>query len=312
MIVRRAHRVLVQGITGRQGTFWTEKMIEYGTRIIGGVNPKKAGETHLGLPVFASAAEAAKVLAKDGGFDVAVMFVPPMGARAAAEDAIGAGAKLLVMLTEHVPVQDVMCLLSAAKAAGTQVLGPNTAGLVTPGECFVGIMPGFNRNVFRPGRIGVISRSGSLGTLVCLNLTRAGLGQSAFIGVGGDAIVGTTSRDALETFERDPGTDAVVLVGEIGGAAEETAAEYAATMTKPVVAFIAGRAAPVGKRMGHAGAIVLGARGTYDSKRRALEQAGVEVLDLPSGLAPALTEALARVASAKPKAARPSQPAKIS
>ena len=307
MIVRREHRVLVQGITGRQGTFWTEKMIECGTRVVGGVNPRKAGETHLGLPVFASAVEAAKAV----GFDVSVLFVPPLGARAAALDAIAAGAKLLVMLTEHVPAQDVMYLLAAAKAVGAQVVGPNTAGLVTPGECFVGIMPAFNRNVFRPGRVGVISRSGSLGTLVCLDLTRAGLGQSAFIGVGGDAIVGTTSRDALEIFARDPGTDAVVLVGEIGGAAEETAAEYAATMTKPVVAFIAGRAAPVGKRMGHAGAIVLGARGTYDSKRRALEKAGVEVLDLPSGLAPALSQSLARTAPALPPSARPSQPEKI-
>jgi succinyl-CoA synthetase alpha subunit len=294
MIVRREHRVLVQGITGRQGTFWSEKMIAYGTRVVGGVNPKKAGETHLGLPVFASAADAARA----GGFDVAVLFVPPMGARAAAEDAIGAGAKLLVMLTEHIPAQDVMSLLARAKARGTRVVGPNTAGLVTPGECFVGIMPAFNANVFKPGRIGVISRSGSLGTLVCLDLTRAGLGQSAFYGVGGDAIVGTTSRDALEIFENDPGTDGVVLVGEIGGAAEEAAAEYAATMTKPVVSFIAGRAAPAGKRMGHAGAIVLGDRGTYDSKRRALERAGVEVADLPSGLAPALTRALAARARA--------------
>lgn len=296
MIVRREHRVLVQGITGRQGTFWTEKMIECGTRVVGGVNPKKAGETHLGLPVFASAVEAAKAV----GFDVVVQFVPPLGARAAALDAIAAGAKLLVMLTEHVPAQDVMYFLAAARNRGTTVVGPNTAGLVTPGECFVGIMPGFNRNVFRPGRIGVISRSGSLGTLVCLNLTRAGLGQSAFIGVGGDAIIGTTSRDALATFAGDPGTDAVVLVGEIGGAAEEMAAEYAATMTKPVVAFIAGRSAPPGKRMGHAGAIVMGARGTYDSKRQALERAGVEVLDLPSGLAPALNKVLARASSALP------------
>ena len=296
MIVRREHRVLVQGITGRQGTFWTEKMMECGTRVVGGVNPKKAGETHLGLPVFASAVEAAKTV----GFEVVVQFVPPLGARAAALDAISAGARLLVMLTEHIPAQDVMYFLAAARNGGTAVVGPNTAGLVTPGECFVGIMPGFNRNVFRPGRIGVISRSGSLGTLVCLNLTRAGLGQSAFIGVGGDAIIGTTSRDALEIFERDPGTDAVVLVGEIGGAAEETAAEYAAGMTKPVVAFIAGRSAPAGKRMGHAGAIVMGTRGTYDSKRQALERAGVAVLDLPSGLAPALNQMLARAAAALP------------
>ena len=295
MIVRREHRVLVQGITGRQGTFWTEKMIDRGTRVMGGVNPKKAGETHLGLPVFASAVSAAKTV----GFDVVVQFVPPLGARAAALDAIDAGAKLLVMLTEHIPAQDVMYVLASARARGTAVVGPNTAGLVTPGECFVGIMPGFNANVFRPGRIGVISRSGSLGTLVCLNLTRAGLGQSAFIGVGGDAIVGTTSRDALAIRENDPGTDAVVLVGESGGAAEETAAEYAAGMTKPVVAFIAGRSAPAGKRMGHAGAIVLGTRGTYDSKRQALEKAGVEVLDLPSGLAPALNKALARASSVR-------------
>ncbi|MBM3949821.1 MAG: succinate--CoA ligase subunit alpha [Rhodospirillales bacterium] len=291
MIVRREHRVLVQGITGKQGTFWTEKMIECGTRVVGGVNPKKAGETHLGLPVFASAQEAAKKTP----FDVSVQFVPPMGARAAAEDAIAAGAKLIVMLTEHIPAQDVMAVLAQAKAKGTRVVGPNTAGLVTPGEGFVGIMPGFNTNVFKPGRIGVISRSGSLGTLVCLVLTRAGFGQSAFYGIGGDAIIGTTSRDALEIFEKDPGTDAVVLVGEIGGAAEEAAADYARTMTKPVVSFIAGRAAPPGKRMGHAGAIVLGDRGTYDSKRRALEAAGVNVVDLPSGLAPALTRALARV-----------------
>ncbi len=290
MIVRREHRVLVQGITGKQGTFWTEKMIAYGTRVVGGVNPKKAGETHLGLPVYASAVDAAK----EGRFDVVVQFVPPMGARAAAEDAIAAGAKLIVMLTEHIPAQDVMYVLARAKAADTRVVGPNTAGLVTPGECFVGIMPAFNANVFKPGRTGVISRSGSLGTLVCLDLTRACLGQSAFYGVGGDAIIGTTSRDALEIFENDPGTDGVVLVGEIGGAAEEAAAEYAANMTKPVVAFISGRAAPPGKRMGHAGAIVLGDRGTYDSKRRALEKAGVEVVDLPSGLAPALKRALAR------------------
>ena len=292
MIVRRHHRVLVQGITGKQGTFWTQKMIECGTRVVGVVNPKKAGETHLDLPVFASAQDAAKGV----GFDVSVLFVPPMGARAAALDAIIAGAKLLVMLTEHVPAQDVMYLLAAARDRGTVVVGPNTAGLVTPGEGFVGIMPGFNANVFKPGRVGVVSRSGSLGTLVCLNLTRGGFGQSAFIGIGGDAIVGTTSRDALETFEKDPGTDAVVLVGEIGGAAEEIAAEYAATMKKPVIAFIAGRAAPPGKRMGHAGAIVMGTRGTYDSKRRALEAAGVRVLDLPSGLAPALVDA--RVARA--------------
>ena len=272
MIVRAADRVLVQGMTGRQGTFWTDKMIASGANVIGGVNPKRGGTEHLGLPVFASAREIA------GGFDVAVMFIPPLGARAAALDAIAAGARLLVVLTEHIPAQDVMVVLAAAREAGTRVIGPNTAGLVTPGECFIGIMPGFNDSIFRPGRIGVVSRSGSLGTLLCLNRVRAGFGESAFIGVGGDAILGTTSRDALEAFETDPGTDAVVLVGEIGGTAEEDAARYAATMSKPVVAFVAGAAAPPGKRMGHAGAIVMGERGTYRSKRDALEGARVAAI----------------------------------
>ena len=286
MIVRATDRVLVQGMTGRQGTFWTDKMIASGANVIGGVNPKKGGSEHLGLPVFASAGEIA------GGFDVAVMFIPPLGARAAALDAIAAGARLLLVLTEHIPVQDVMVVLAAAREAGTRVIGPNTAGLVTPGECFIGIMPGFNDSIFRPGRIGVVSRSGSLGTLLCLNLVRAGFGESAFIGVGGDAILGTTSRDALEAFEADPGTDAVVLVGEIGGTAEEDAALYAATMSKPVVAFVAGAAAPPGKRMGHAGAIVMGERGTYRSKRDALEGAGVTVIELPSQVGEAVRAAL--------------------
>ena len=290
MIVRGRERVLVQGITGRQGTFWTERMQAYGTKIMGGVNPKKAGSTHCEVPVFASAREAMDA----EGFDVSVLFIPPLGVRDAALDAIGAGAKKLVVLTEHVPVQDVMYFLASAREGGIDVIGPNTAGLVTPGECFVGFMPAFDERIFRPGRIGVISRSGSLGTLICLNLVHAGFGESAFIGIGGDPILGTTTRDALASLEGDPQTDAVVIVGEIGGALEEEAAEYANTMQKPVVAFIAGRAAPPGKRMGHAGAIVLGARGSYDSKRRAFERARVNVLDTPSDVAPAVRDALAR------------------
>jgi succinyl-CoA synthetase alpha subunit len=284
MIVRGKDRVLVQGITGKQGTFWTEKMQACGTKVVGGVNPKKAGETHCGVPIFATAVDAMK----SAPFDVSVMFIPPNAARAAAEDAIAAGVKLLVILTEHIPAQDVMFIHAAARAQGTRIVGPNTAGLVTPGECFVGIMPGFNANIFQPGTIGVISRSGSLGTLICLNIVSAGLGQSAFIGIGGDPMLGTTTRDALEALDRDPGTKAVVMVGEIGGTLEEDAAEYAATMKKPVVAFIAGAASPPGKRMGHAGAIVVGDRGSYASKRRALEKAGVTVLDTPSGVRAAL------------------------
>jgi len=287
MIVRAGDRVLVQGITGRQGTFWTERMQECGTRIVAGVSPAKGGTEHCGVPVYATAAEAAR----EAGFDYAVLFVPPAGALAAVTGACEAGAKVVVVLTEHIPASDVMRLHDAAKRCGTRIVGPNTAGLVTPGEAFVGIMPGFNGSVFRPGTIGVLSRSGSLGTLVCLNLVRSGYGQSAFIGIGGDPMLGTTTRDALEALDRDPGTAAVVLIGEIGGAMEEEAAEYARGMKKPVVSFIAGAAAPPGKRMGHAGAIVLGDRGSYPSKRRALEAAGVEVVDTPNELGAALARA---------------------
>lgn len=289
MIVHGDERVLVQGITGRQGTFWTERMQAYGTRVVGGVNPKKAGSTHCGVPVHASACEAMRA----GGFEVSVLFIPPLGVRAAALDAIEAGAQKLVILTEHVPLQDVMVVLSAARERGTRVVGPNTAGLVTPGECFVGFMPAFNEGIFRPGRVGVISRSGSLGTLICLNLVRVGHGESAFIGIGGDPILGTTTRDALIELDADPRTDAVIIVGEIGGTLEEDAAEYAGGMHKPVIAFVAGRASPPGKRMGHAGAIVTGSRGSYESKRRALEGAGVTVLDTPSDVPAAVAHALA-------------------
>jgi succinyl-CoA synthetase alpha subunit len=242
MIVHKKDRVIVLGVTGKQGTFWTEKMLGYGTNVVAGVNPKRAGETHVGVPIFATTADAVATV----GGDVAVMFIPPPMAKEAAVSAAQAGIKLLVVLTEHIPAQDVMAMHAAAAKYGTRIVGPNTAGLVTPGECFVGIMPAFVPSVFKPGRVGVISRSGSLGTLVCLNLTRAGLGQSAFIGIGGDPMLGTTTRDALVALDKDAGTDAAVIVGEIGGAMEESAAEYAKTMRKPMVAFIAGAAAPPG------------------------------------------------------------------
>lgn len=278
IIHRQSARVLVQGITGKQGTFWTQKMMECGTRVVAGVNPKRAGEQHLGVPVYATA----KAAMAESPFDVAVMFIPPAMAREAALDAIEAGARTVVILTEHIPARDVIAIHHAAARHRTRVIGPNTAGIVTPGEGFVGIMPGHNPNIFQPGEIGVISRSGSLGTLICLNLTRAGFGQSAFLGIGGDPMIGTTTRDALQALDEDPRTRAVVLVGEIGGAMEEAAAEYAAGMAKPVVSFIAGRASPPGKKMGHAGAIVSGTLGSYDGKRRALEAAGVAVADTPA------------------------------
>ncbi len=296
MIVRKNDRVAVLGITGKQGTFWTEKMIAYGTNVVAGVNPKRAGETHVGVPIFVDTAEA---VAKTGG-DVAVMFIPPPMAKEAAVSAAQAGIKLLVVLTEHIPAQDVMAMHAAAAKHGTRIIGPNPAGLVTPSECFVGIMPAFVPSVFRAGRVGVISRSGSLGTLVCLNLTRAGVGQSAFIGIGGDPMLGTTTRDALVALDNDSRTDAVVIVGEIGGAMEEDAAVYATSMRKPRVAFIAGAAAPPGKKMGHAGAIVTGNAGSYASKRKALEAAGVTVVDTPSQIAAAVAAGLQ---SGRPKVA---------
>ena len=289
MIVRGHERVLVQGITGRQATYWTARMKEYGTRVVAGVSPNKGGIAHCGVPVYGSAREAMDAV----GFEVAVMFVPPLSVKAAALDSIGAGVRKLVILTEHVPIRDVMYLLAAAREAGTGVVGPNTAGLVTPGECFVGFMPAFDPSLFLPGRIGVVSRSGSLGTLACLNIVVAGFGQSAFVGIGGDPILGTRTRGALEILEQDGRTDAVVLIGEIGGEMEEDAAEYAGGMTKPVVAFIAGRASPPGRRMGHAGAIFQGNRGSYASKRLALEAAGATVLDTPSQIGSALKEVLA-------------------
>ena len=226
MIVRHDQTVLIQGITGRQGSFWAERMMDYGTRIIGGVNPRKANTMHKGVPVFASATEAMNAV----GFEYSVLFIPPLGVRDAAMDAINAGAKGLVILTEHVPVQDVMYFLAAARERQTKVVGPNTAGIVTPGDCSLGFMPALNTKIFAEGQVGVVSRSGSLGTLVCLNLVQAGLGESAFIGIGGDPIIGTTTLDALIALDVDSRTDAVVIVGEIGGSMEEEAAEYASTM----------------------------------------------------------------------------------
>ena len=290
MIVRGNETVLVHGITGTQATFWSDKMKEYGTKVVGGLNPKKAGTEHLGLPVWASASDA--VSDQDAPIDCSCVIVPPGAVKPSVMDALDAGIKKIVILTEHIPVHDTMYFLSAAREAGASVIGPNTAGIVTPGECFVGFMPAFNERVFKPGNIGVISRSGSLGTLVCLNMVQAGFGISAFVGIGGDPVIGTTTRDALQCLDEDPKTQAIAMVGEIGGGMEEHAAEYAKTMSKPIVSFIAGAASPPGKKMGHAGAIVMGDKGSYAGKKDALEAAGVTVLATPSGLPDALKERL--------------------
>lgn len=287
IIPRQDTRILVQGITGKQGTFWTTNMQKYGTAVVGGVNPKRAGTMHLGVPVYGSAKEAG-----DCEFDASILFIPPLSVKDAVLDAIEASARMVVVLTEHVPVQDVMYFVAAAREAGTQVVGPNTAGCVTVGETFLGFMPASNTRLFRPGTVGVLSRSGSLGTLMCQHIVTAGYGQTAFVGIGGDPVIGTTTRDALMALDKFPGTEAIVMVGEIGGTMEEEAAEYASHMTKPVLAFIAGSAAPKGKKMGHAGAIIVGNKGSYESKVLALKASGVNVLSTPVHLGDALQEAL--------------------
>jgi succinyl-CoA synthetase alpha subunit len=281
-------RVLVQGITGREASFWTERMMAYGTEVVAGVTPGKGGQVAHGVPVY----DTAEAACGDHAIDLSVLFVPPSAAKRAALDALRAGVRQLVLLVEHVPLHDVMEVLGEAERRGARVLGPNSPGLVVPGRHFVGILPAWEPTIFRPGPVGIVSRSGSLGTLISLNLTRAGIGQSAFLGIGGDPIVGTTFLDALETFERDPRTQAVAMLGEVGGALEEQATAFIARMTKPLVVFIAGQSAPEGKRMGHAGAIVAGSAGTARAKMSALREAGATVADVPSQVSEMLADVL--------------------
>jgi succinyl-CoA synthetase alpha subunit len=288
MLVTRGEGVLVQGITGRQGRFWTEKMLECGTRVVAGVSPGRGGSEVCGVPVYDSVEEATK----HHEVGVAVLFTPAGATKEAALESLRAGVRKLVLLAEGVPGHDAMEILAEARAVGAQVLGPNTAGVAVPGEAMVGIIPAFIGEIFRPGEVGIVSRSGSLGTLACLYVAQAGLGQSAFIGVGGDPIVGTTMQEACAMLEKDERTRAVVLVGEIGGSQEEDAAEYVSSMRKPVVAMVVGREAPPGKRMGHAGAIVLGKRGSAESKIEALRAAGARVAEFPWEVGRAVLEAL--------------------
>ncbi len=271
-------RVLVQGITGGEGSYWTEQMLAYGSQVVAGCTPGKAGQVVAGTPVYDTVSHAVA----DHDIDVSVVFVPARFAKGAAIEAIEAGVPNVIVLAEFVPVHDTMQIIAAARACGTRVIGPNCPGVVFPGRDFVGIMPGWSERLFSPGRIGVVSRSGSLGALINLHLVQAGFGQSAFLGLGGDPIVGTTFRDALEMFEADPTTDAVVLLGEVGGPMEEQAASYLESMHKPVVSFIAGKNAPEGKKMGHAGALVSGGKGTAASKMQALSAAGALVADVPT------------------------------
>jgi succinyl-CoA synthetase alpha subunit len=294
-LLTRGTKVLVQGVTGREASFWTGKMNEYGTAVVAGVTPGRGGQTVHGVPVYNSVQEATARHA----IDATVLFVPPLAVKLAAQEAMRAGIKAMVVLAEHVPIQDVIEVVTEARDQGVKMVGPNCPGIVVPGSHFLGIMPAWAKNIFQAGSLGVVSRSGSLGTLICLNLVRAGLGQSAFFGIGGDPILGTTIVDTLEWFEADPGTRAVVLVGEIGGRMEEESAGFVAKMTKPVVAFIGGQSAPAGKRMGHAGAIVSGGRGSAREKMDALRRAGARVAAIPSQVSGIVLQTISTTAGNK-------------
>lgn len=274
VIINENTRVVVQGITGNQGAFHTSQMLAYGTKIVAGVNFDKAGQEVHGVPVVPTVHAAVQ----EYGANASIVYVPAPFAKDAAMEAIDAGVKVLVLIPEHIPAQDSMEIQAAARKAGVRVIGPNTFGIISPGKCKMGIMP---NHIYTPGPVGVVARSGTLSYEIAYALTNAGLGQTTVIGMGGDRVIGTNFVDALELFEADPETRVVVMVGEIGGIQEEVAAEYIKTMKKPVVAFLAGKAAPKGKRMGHAGAIIEGNRGTYESKVAALQAAGASVASLP-------------------------------
>lgn len=282
--------VIVQGITGRQASFWTGKMVEAGTVVAAGVSPGRGGSRVDSVPVYGSVKEATQ----NHEVGTSVLFTPPLATYGAAIEALDSGIERLVLLAEFIPRHDILRILEIAREAGARVVGPNTAGLVVPGECSLGIMPGFTSSIFRPGSVGVVSRSGSLGCLVCLELVGAGFGQSAFIGVGGDPVVGTTTREAIEELASRPQTEVVVVVGEVGGVMEEDAAELVGKIGLPVVAFIAGQSAPPGRRMGHAGAIVTGGSGASESKMKALREAGAEVVVTPSAIPDAVSRLLSK------------------
>lgn len=288
VLVDKNTRLIVQGITGKEGTFHTQQMIAYGTTVVGGVTPGKGGSTHENVPVFNTVADAVK----ETGANVSIIYVPPAFAADAIMEAADAELPLVVCITEGIPVADMVRVKEYLRGSLTRLIGPNCPGIISPGKCKIGIMPG---HIHKEGSIGVVSRSGTLTYEAVGQLTALGLGQSTAIGIGGDPIIGTNHTDALRLFQEDPETEAIVMIGEIGGTAEEDAAAYAKdNVTKPIVAFIAGQTAPPGRRMGHAGAIISGGKGTADEKMKALEAAGIRVVVSPADIGQAIKESLNR------------------
>jgi len=286
VLVNKDTRLVVQGLTGKEGTFHAKQMVEYGTNVVAGVTPGKGGTTHEGIPVFNTVADAVK----EAGANASVIYVPPSFAADAVMEAADAGIPVIVCITEGIPTLDMVKVKEYLRDKPVRLIGPNCPGIISPGKCKIGIMPG---HIHREGNIGVVSRSGTLTYEAVGQLTALGLGQSSAIGIGGDPIVGTTHVDALRLFQEDDETTGIVMIGEIGGSAEEEAAAFAKeNVTKPIVAFIAGQTAPPGRRMGHAGAIIAGGKGTAAEKMKALSEAGIHVVKSPADIGQAMKEAL--------------------